>query len=189
MPTALHVVPPNGGIRDQLRIVKEELMQARQKLNNLLDAIGNGLCSGEDLAQRLRERKTQVATLEVTKHHLEDQLASPLPTTLKPECLAAGATAVAGCIGVEGCHGEEGAAASVDRENHRHLGRAAVEDQPEIRVPRAYVIKRGNGGPDLDKVGRAFVTDKKRIRETWVNSVSCGGSCGRERTLVYHYDI
>lgn len=152
------------GIRDQLRIVKEELMQARQKLNNLLDAIENGLCSGEDLGQRLRERKNQVATLEVTKQHLEDKLASPLPTSLKPECLR------------EAVQRLQAALASKDIMAKKELLRRLIQkitvtwEEPQWKVtlkyafPAPMLLNAGNGVPDLELYGRAYGNRTRHLR-------------------------
>lgn len=152
------------GVHDRLRIVKEELAQARNKLDNLYDAIERGQLTGEDLAPRLRERKGQVAALEATKQGLEYQLAHPLPAIVDTKRVR------------EQVGRLQAVLASKDVKTQKELLRLFIQKisvfwdgtawnvSLKYTFPAPNLLSAGNRVPELDKNGRAYGTRTRDLR-------------------------
>ena len=69
--------------KDQLQTIERELIQARQKIEKLYDAIENGNLSEVDLSPRIKERRNQITSLEQTRQAILDELSAP-PLTITP---------------------------------------------------------------------------------------------------------
>lgn len=65
-------------LQERLRSVEHELVVAYQKRERLYRALEDGELTNADLAPRIRERNTQIQTLETTQRELQAALAHPL---------------------------------------------------------------------------------------------------------------